>query len=319
MSSTCPEPGAAGRTRIIAHRGASGYLPEHSAVAKTLAYGLGADFIEQDVIATKDGVLVVLHDIYLDEVSDVATRYPERRRDDGYFYVIDFSWAELSELSLVERRRPGTDELRFPGRFPFDLPMPVTRFEDEIRLISGLNATMGRHVGIYPEIKDPAWHRQAGIDLTALFHDALVTNRELISGPVFVQSFDRRALRRLKDEIDTPFPLVQLLEREDALALENDASARGRIAEYAAGVGLPYTTLIEPELVDGRVAATTLAGRLAEAGLLIHPYTMRRDVAPDGEADYFATLRFLIHELEVDALFCDHPDDALAVRERSAV
>ncbi|HUF72908.1 MAG TPA: glycerophosphodiester phosphodiesterase family protein [Gammaproteobacteria bacterium] len=318
MSSTCPEPGESSPTRVIAHRGASGYLPEHTAVTKAYAYALGADFIEQDLVATADGVVVVLHDIYLDDVSDVARVYPERRRDDGRFYVIDFSWVELGALSLRERRRPDGTEPRFPGRFPYDLPLRVCRLEDEIALVSGLNATTGRHVGIYPEIKDPAWHLEGGIDLTALVHAALTANRALISGPVFVQSFDPSSLRRLRDELDTGFALVQLLAREEAVRLERDAEARAGIAEYAVGVGVPFETLIEPRLVDGRAVATALPGRLAEAGLLIHPYTLRRDVAPDGEVGYFAALRLLIHELRVDAIFCDHPDDALAVRERSA-
>jgi glycerophosphoryl diester phosphodiesterase len=319
LSSICPEPGAgAGQTRIIAHRGACGYLPEHTAAAKVYAYGLGADFIEQDVIATADGELVVLHDIYLDDVSDVAAQYPGRHRDDGHFYVIDFTWAELGALTLTERRRPGSDEPMFPGRFPFRLPgFSISRLEDEIRLIAGLNATTGCRVGIYPEIKDPAWHQRAGIDLTALIHEALVANVELITGPVYVQCFDANELTRLKAEFDTNLPLVQLLGREDALRLEQDAGARRRIAEYAVAVGLPFGTLIEPALAAGRPAATGLAQCLGDAGLQLHPYTLRRDVRPAGEADYSATLEFLIHGLGVDALFCDHPDDALAVRDCS--
>jgi glycerophosphoryl diester phosphodiesterase len=263
-------------------------------------------------------VLVVLHDIYLDEVTDVALIYPERRRDDGRFYVIDFTWAELGALSLCERRRPGGTELRFPGRFPYELPDRICRLEDEIALVSGLNATTGRHVGIYPEIKDPAWHLAGGIDLTALVHDTLAASRDEISGPVFVQSFDPASLRRLRDELGTEFALVQLLRRDDAERLERDAGARAGIAEYAVGVGVPFETLIEPALVDGRAVATPLPGRLTEAGLLVHPYTLRRDVAPGGAVDYFAALRLLINELEVDAIFCDHPDDAIAVRARSA-
>jgi len=320
LSSTCPEPrDPAGRTRIIAHRGASGYLPEHTAISKALAYGLGADFIEQDVVATKDHQLVVLHDIYLDDVSDVATRFPDRRRNDGRFYVIDFDWAELEQVSLSERRNAGSEALRFPGRFPYALPgLKISRFEDEIRLISGLNASTGRHVGIYPEIKDPAWHSRAGIDLTALVHGALETHRETISGPVFIQSFDANALQRLQEEFATGLPLVQLLERRDAERLAGSAARLSRIADYASGIGLPFGTLIESDLVAGKAAATRLARRLSDTELFVHPYTMRRDVAPEGEVGYFESLAFLIHELEVDALFCDHPDDALAIRDYSA-
>lgn len=321
MSSICPDPqDAAGRTRIIAHRGACGYLPEHTAVAKVLAYGLGADFIEQDLIATSDQQLVVLHDIYLDDVSDVATRFAARRRADGHFYVVDFTLAEINEITLVERRTPGSDSPRFPARFPYELgAFKVSRFEDEIRLVSGLNVSTGRHVGLYPEIKDPVWHREAGIDLTKLVHDALEANRHIMSGPVFLQSFDAPTINRLKDEFATPFQLVQLLNRQDAARLASDRAALDHLTEYVAGVGLPYETLIEPDLIDGKPQATALARRLTETGLLVHPYTMRRDVAPPGQAGYRDVLRFLIHELRVDALFCDFPDDALAVRDCSVV
>jgi glycerophosphoryl diester phosphodiesterase len=320
LSSTCLEPAGIGsRTRIIAHRGASGYLPEHTAVAKTFAYGQGADFLEQDLVATSDHQVVVLHDIYLDDVSDVASRYPERRRDDGHFYVVDFTLAELRDIRLAERRMPGTDELRFPGRFPYELDLfGILSFEEEIRLVSGLNASTGRHVGLYPEIKDPAWHARAGIDLGSLIHSTLTANRELISGPVFIQSFDASELRRLRDELATEFPLVRLLEAADAEALMADSAAVAEIADYAAGVGLPFDTLIATGS-DAGLRPSDLAIALADAGLLIHPYTMRRDLRPPRQLDYFETLRFLIRELEVDALFCDHPDDGIAIRDGRVV
>jgi glycerophosphoryl diester phosphodiesterase len=321
LSSTCPEPrSAAGRTRIIAHRGACGYLPEHTAVAKALAYGLGADFIEQDVVATKDHVLVVLHDTYLDDVSDVAERFADKRRGDGRFYVVDFTLEELQAITLIERRNPDSGERRFPGRFPYDIGgLKVSRFEDEIGLIAGLNASTGRQVGIYPEIKAPAWHAEAGIDLTRLVHETLDGHSDRLSGPVFVQSFDPAAIRRMRIDFDTAFPLVQLLNREDAGNLVADDRALDALADVADGVGLPYEALIEPEKSSGTLRATRLASRLAETDILVHPYTMRRDQAPAGPIGYLDALKFLIHELKVDALFCDQPDDALIVRDCSAV
>src|SRR5262245_10608653 len=103
---------------VIAHRGASGYLPEHTLEGKALAFGLGADYLEQDVVATRDSQLVVLHDLYLDDVTDVAERFPGRQRQDGRHYAIDFDLVELQQLSVCERRRPGSSEARFPNRFP---------------------------------------------------------------------------------------------------------------------------------------------------------------------------------------------------------
>ena len=318
MSSTCPERRGAGqKTRIVAHRGASGYLPEHTTAAKVLAYGLGADLLEQDVVATRDGELVVLHDIWLDDVTDVAARFPGRQRADGRCYVADFMRSELETLRLGERRRPGAQELAYPKRFPFaSAGFTVAGLEDEIRLIAGLNATTGRQVGIYPEIKEPAWHQANGVDLPRLVHEALLRCRELLTGPVFVQCFDAQTLLRLRAELAAPWPLVQLLDRERALALVEDRGSLRETARLAAAVGLPYTTLMALE--NGRVVASTLARALIDEGLALHPYTLRRDAPPPGGISYREALRFLIEELAVDALFCDFPDDAVAIRDCSA-
>ena len=102
---------------VIAHRGACGYLPEHTLPAKAMAYAMGADFLEQDVVATRDDQLVVLHDIHLDRVTDVAAVYPDRARRDGRYYVRDFDLEEIRTLRVTERL---DDEGRpvYPGRFP---------------------------------------------------------------------------------------------------------------------------------------------------------------------------------------------------------
>ena len=318
MSLTCPEPGQrARRTLIVAHRGASGYLPEHTAAAKVLGYGLGADLLEQDVVATRDGELVVLHDIWLDDVSDVASRFPGRQRADGRFYVIDFTRAELGEICLEERRRPGGQEPLYPGRFASSSPLfRITSLEDEIRLIAGLNRSTGRQVGIYPEIKEPDWHQQGGIDLTRLVHGALTKSRELLAGPVFLQSFDSQTLRRLREEFATPWPLVQLLNRGRAESLARNAKSLHELAALASAVGLPYTTLMSID--GGRIRASPLARKLIDMGLALHPYTLRRDVPPPSGISYRDALGFLIKELAVEALFCDFPDDAVAIRDGSA-
>ncbi|MEY3852675.1 MAG: hypothetical protein RI910_1655, partial [Verrucomicrobiota bacterium] len=94
------------RPLIIAHRGASGYLPEHTLAAKALAYGQGADFLEQDVVLSKDGVPVVFHDTHIDTTTDVARKFPGRQRTDGRFYALDFTIAELKQLNVAERFNP---------------------------------------------------------------------------------------------------------------------------------------------------------------------------------------------------------------------
>ncbi len=107
---------------VIAHRGASGYLPEHTLPAKAMAYAQGADYLEQDLVMTKDDQLVVLHDHYLDRVTDVAKRFPNRARKDGRYYAIDFTLAEIKSLKFTEGFdiENGKQVQTYPGRFPMN-------------------------------------------------------------------------------------------------------------------------------------------------------------------------------------------------------
>jgi len=103
---------------VIAHRGASGYLPEHTLESKSLAFAMNPDFIEQDLVLSKDNIPIVIHDIYLDDVTDVATKYPKRKRIDKRYYVIDFTFEELQKLEVTERFNPKTGKQIYPNRFP---------------------------------------------------------------------------------------------------------------------------------------------------------------------------------------------------------
>jgi len=149
---------------VIAHRGASGYLPEHTLEAKAMAHAMGADYIEQDVVLTKDDQAVVLHDIYLDEVTDVARVFPGRNQTDGRFYAIDFTLAEIKTLNVTERFDRNTGEACYPNRFPdctrIDFKIPT--LAEEIKLIQGLNKSTGKNVGIYVELKKPGFHKKKG-------------------------------------------------------------------------------------------------------------------------------------------------------------
>ena len=152
---------------VIAHRGACGYLPEHTLEAASMAYAMQVDFIEQDVVLTKDDVPIVSHDIHLDTVTDVAKKFPDRAREDDRFYAIDFSLAEVKQLSVHERISLKTGEAVFPKRFDATKSLfRVPTLAEEIELIKGLNAAASRDVGIYVEIKKPSWHREQGKDIS---------------------------------------------------------------------------------------------------------------------------------------------------------
>lgn len=306
---------------VIAHRGASGYLPEHTREAKVLAYGQGADYLEQDVVAAAGGELVVLHDIYLDEVTDVALRFPERRRGDGRFYVIDFALDELRTLRIKERRRKGTDERVFPERFADDtVEFRIVTFDEELRLVRALNATTGRVVGVYPEIKAPAFHHQHGIDLAARVLETLERyGYAAPDSPAVVQCFEEVELRRCRHELGTRLKLAQLTDIEPP-GWQPDL---GRIVEYAEIWAPHFSSLVQaPEALaessGGGIRPAEAARAAKAAGLEIHPWTFRRDAVPSGFSDIAAQLEFFYGEVGVDAVFCDHPDIAVQVRAQRA-
>ncbi len=308
------------RPIVIAHRGASGYLPEHTLVGKALAYGLGADYLEQDVVATRDRELVVLHDLHLDDVTNVATKFPARRRDDGHFYVIDFDLAELRQLDVSERRLPGSESPRFPGRFPHGLlaGLRIATLDEELELIDGLNRSMHRRVGIYPEIKAPSWHRRHGVDLARLLIEKLDAHGyRSAADPVFVQCFDATELARVRRELGSSLRLIQLVGPEAEYAELLTPSGLGRVADYAQGLGPFYEQLLAPPAADfgSTLAPGPLGATAHAAGLELHPYTFRADQLPPYASSIEDLLSFFFERIGVDGVFCDQPDRAVRVRD----
>ncbi len=181
---------------VIAHRGASGYLPEHTLAAKALAHGMGANFIEQDVVLSRDGTAIVLHDIHLDSTTDVAQRFPGRARADGRFYAIDFDLQEIRQLRVHERTHFKTGEAVFPQRFPAQPNLfQVPTLAEEIDLLAGLDRSRGCATGLYIELKAPNWHRSEGQDLSAAIL-AVLEETGYWNRPdqVFLQCFDDQTL-----------------------------------------------------------------------------------------------------------------------------
>ena len=298
------------RPIVIAHRGASAYLPEHCLAGKALAHGMGADFLEQDVIATRDGIAIVFHDLTLDATTDVVERFPGRARSDGQHYCIDFDLAELRQLRILERIDLGTGQLHYPDRFPRNAAVfKIVTLAEELDFIRGLNASTGREAGIYTEIKDPAWHYEQGVDLSSLVLDALDRAGYLEAGqPAFLQCFDAQELQKLRERLGPGLAMIQLLgDRLPAPAVLDG------IAEYAQGIGPSLKAVL-------RSSANEPQGLSAvrEAGLLVHPYTVRADDLPSGYRQLDELLDTLIGELGVDGLFTDFPDRVHEYLARSA-
>jgi len=302
---------------IIAHRGASGYLPEHTFPAKTLAHEMGADYLEQDVVASRDDELIVLHDIFLDTVTDVATRFPGRARQDGHFYVRDFNLAELRELRVWERMRSDGTAV-YPDRYPAQSGnFCIHTLGEEIAHIQSLNDESGRQAGIYTEIKRPAWHREEGADiapaLVQLLRDYGYGDR---SDPVFLQCFDPTEVRRLRNELNSPWKLVQLIGLNEWNEADADYSAmltpRGleQVADYADAIGPWVRQLYAVEDPDGEAVSSGVTEAAHNVGLTVHPYTFRLDDLPEGFTSFNRLVRFCVDDLCVDGLFTDFPDKA---------
>jgi glycerophosphoryl diester phosphodiesterase len=307
-----------GHPVVIAHRGASGYLPEHTLAAKALAHAMGADFLEQDVVLSRDGVPVVLHDIHLDTVTDVAQRYPERKRADGRWYALDFTVAEIRSLRAGERIDLKTGQAAMPGRFPAGKSaFQVPTLAEELEFVEGLNRTTGRRAGIYVEIKQPAWHRREGRDLSAAVLAVLASHGyRTREDPCWLQCFDYAEVQRLRGELGWKGRLLQLTGGTVGASGKEAAWLHSReglaaLAKVADGLGPAVASILEGKSpADRRISP--LVRDAHAAGLVVHPYTVRADSLPAvvGSLDELQALLF--REAGVDGVFSDHPDRTVA-------
>ena len=325
MSASPSTAGRFGQPIVIAHRGAAGYLPEHTLVAKAYAHAQGADYLEQDVVLTRDDTPVVFHDLVLEEVTDVERLFPRRRRADGHWYVIDFDYAELAQLSVRERVAAATGTPAYATRFHEQLSLRIRTLAEELTFIRGLNASTGRDTGVYTEVKSPAFHRASGRDLSRI---VLATLAEFgyrsRRDRAWLQCFDAAELARIRGELGCELKLVQLVGEnawaEAATDYEALRSRDGlaRVAGYADGIG-PWI----PQVVrwPGAGAAAQVSSLVADAhaaGLAVHPYTFRIDQLPEHAPDAAAVHHALFGAAGVDGLFTDFTDVTLALLGRRA-
>ncbi len=295
-------------------------MPEHTLPAKAAAHAMGADFIEQDVVLSKDGVPLVLHDIYLDSTTDVAQRYPGRARTDGRYYAVDFDLAEIQQLHAHERVEwdaQGNATPAFPQRFPGRAELfRVPTLAQEIDLISGMDHSSGRTTGLYVEFKAPNWHQAQGYDLVNAVM-AVLREKQYHDRPrqVFLQCFDDKTLRYLRHELNTPLPLIQLIAEnswgEDS-AVDYDylqtAAGLKDIASYADGIGPWIMQIYRGRDASGQAQLSNLPSLAQQQGLLVHPYTFRCDELPAGINDFNDLLEIFVEQAGVNDLFTDFPD-----------
>ena len=303
---------------IAAHRGASGYLPEHTLEAKAMAYAQNPDYIEQDVVLTKDNIPVILHDHTLETTTDVAKKFPGRNRKDGSFYAIDFTLDEIKLLVVTERFNPKTGEAVFKGRFPVNsgIAFRIPTLEEEFKLIQGLNKATGKNVGVYVELKEPAFHEKEGKNLTKTAVDILTKYGYNKPGSkAILQIFDYEAVvdaRKLGWKGD-----LAMLVIDEGQALKDDKARHAwlltpegiaEVSKYANIYAPWFPHLAEPKK-DGK--GYTLSNRAEIArkhGMKVHSWTHRTDSLPQGFKSSDEMLDVAFKQLKLDGLFSDFPE-----------
>lgn len=320
---------------IIAHRGASGERPEHTMAAYRLAIAQGADYIEPDLVPTKDGVLVCRHENDISGTTDVAAHpeFASRRATkvvDGVpvtgWFTEDFTLAELKTLRCRER----LPQVR-PANTAYDGQETIPTFEEVLDLAIAERARLNRVIGVYPETKHPTYFDALGLShdkpLLAALRARDYGTRE---APIFVQSFEVDNLRRIAGQADVK--CVQLASAQGGpfdrpgVTYESMMSDAGltRISTYAGAIGVEKTMLL-PRDADGRsIAPSPLIARAHEAGLKVHAWTfraenqflpleLRRGDAPSAHGDMPAELKMLFAR-GLDGAFCDFPAIGVAAR-----
>lgn len=322
------------RPWVIGHRGASGYRPEHTRAAYELAFALGADAVEPDIVATHDGVLVLRHENEISGTTDVAGRpeFADRRTTKQFadvsatgWFTEDFTWDELRTLRAVER----LPQLR-PASATFDGRYPIVRLDELIQLIHDASERFARPIGLVAEIKHAAYFDSIGLPLGELVPEALAR----FDGPLVVESFEETVLGEVRQR-GADAKLIYLLEGKGTapdLALRFGASAPDYSAQLSDEGLADLATRVHGVSVDkGRLlkpdprAGVELVDRAHRAGLEVFTWTLRPEnkflTAPfrsgaaarewgDWRGEFDAVLA-----TGLDGVFADHPDLALAARD----
>ncbi len=312
---------------IIAHRGASGERPEHTLAAYERAIDQGADYIEPDLVLTKDGVLVARHENEIGGTTDAADHpeFADRKTTkviDGVemagWFTEDFTLAELRTLRARER----LPDLR-PANKRYDALYQIPTFEEILKLVRAKEAETGRRIGLYPETKHPGYFAGIGLPHQAPLLDLLSRYGYMTQAdPVFIQSFEVGNLKALRAA--TRLRLIQLVDAQGGPAdmpgtsYDDMLTVQGltEIATYADGIGPSATLVIAPE------GATALVGRAHDAGLQVHVWTLRmenpflpaqyqRGDDPEGRGDFAGYVRAIV-AAGVDGFFTDFPGQAHA-------
>lgn len=271
---------------LVAHRGASAYAPEHTRESYELAVAQGADYVEQDLQVSKDGVLVCLHDPTLERTTNVEDVFPDRSTEvngRARWYVNDFTLEEIKRLDAGSWFNPRFQDARVPT------------WAEAV-------AIAGTRAGLFPELKDAELYRRRGVDVAALFVAAveplkLGPPRKGARARIMAQSFDEQTVRTLGERLPN-VPRILLLEPPHGAEALTGPGLK-RIATFATGVGPAKF------YVDGQ---PDVARRIHLAGLMVIPYTFRSTSVGGRFPSVRDEMAAYLFDVGVDGLFTDNPD-----------
>jgi glycerophosphoryl diester phosphodiesterase len=312
---------------VIGHRGASGYVPEHSLAAYMLAVGLGADYIEPDLVISKDGIFYALHDLLLDLTTNVAD-FPEfadrltTRDVDGVsytgFFVSDFDSSELKLLRLKQR-------LSITRTTVFDNTLTMPTLTEIFQMTNNLTSSSGRKVGLYIELKHPNYYRSINFSMEDMILKSLTDANYVIKNvkadlfrrvaPIVIQCFEPETLIYLRSQCDLPLvQLVGVTETQHIADVWNGANL-DRITKYANGIGPPTSFFTDSQVSYSK--ATYMIDQARTRKMVVHPYVLKSDSEMKGNSS--SETLFFVCCLEIDGIFTDYADRTrVAVAQTSA-
>lgn len=324
---------------IIAHRGASGYRPEHTLASYELAIAQNCDFIEPDLVLTKDGHLICRHENNISETTNISfhpefasrktTKIVDGESMNGWF-TEDFTLAEIKTLRTKER----LPQLRHDNTI-YDNQFEIPTFEEVLQLREKKSKELGREIGVYPETKHPSYFAKHNL----YYDDALLAHLDKYGlnsndAPVFIQSFETQNLKKLSKK--TKVKLIQLMQEDGGpwdsqekwvVTYKSMTSKEGlkEIAKYAYGIGPQKTMILPRDAYNKSTLPTNLVKDAHESGLKLHPWTFRAEnyflpyeyqIGDKNDAKFMALHGDLTSEIKlfielgVDGVFCDFPDIA---------
>jgi glycerophosphoryl diester phosphodiesterase len=281
-----------------------------------MAYAQDADYIEQDVSMTKDGHIVVMHDIFLDTNTNAKNIFPNKAEKDGKYHIADFTLNEIKELTVHERTDKNGKAI-FAGRFPETdkLPLRVPTLQEEIILIQGLNKSTGKNKGIYVELKKPWTYPDHGEKFAKKVLSILNKyGYNNIDSKCYIQCFDPYMTKYIKNKLNCKLKLIQLIGKNSCketpgidynrLLTKNGLK---NISTYAYGIGPDISQLFTNYEKSPNLELNNVTKWAHDDGLKIHPYTLRKDDLPEG-VTYDEVCRLLFKKAKVDGMFTDFPD-----------